>query len=98
MPKWEYMYVQVEAAQNVWKPRYVNGQELADWKHLPQMEIFIDQMGEQEWELFSYCPFWATRYALVKEVDLTIESIQLIFKRPKLGMSPSPGNTGAAPR
>jgi hypothetical protein len=83
MPKWEYTFVRVEEARGMWRPRYVDGEELSDWKHLSSMQVFINEMGEQEWELTSFCPFWSTSYAPMKDVDLTIDYIQLIFKRPK---------------
>ena len=83
MPKWECMHVRVEDAKGMWRPRYINGQETSDWKRASSMEVFISEMGEQEWELVSFCPFWSTRSSLTKPADLTVVFIQLIFKRPK---------------
>ncbi len=59
MQKWEYNFVRCEfptlLGTRRWedfKPRYVNGQELSDWKH-GDLCGFISWMGDQGWELVS---------------------------------------------
>ena len=68
MQKWEYLYVGVD--YNSDKPRYINGQELRDWKRQPHISVFMNQMGEQGWELVAFFNPSATVSPMV-------------FKRPK---------------
>ena len=49
MQKWEYLRVRED-----WeRPRWVNQQELPDWRKMPLMHTFISDLGEQGWELVS---------------------------------------------
>ncbi len=55
--KWEYLSVtlsytgrQVEG-QAEFLPRWVNGQELENWQHIPHYTTFLNQLGEEGWEL-----------------------------------------------
>jgi hypothetical protein len=34
-----------------YRPRYVNGQELRDWKKAPPIHEYLNQLGEEGWEL-----------------------------------------------
>jgi hypothetical protein len=49
MQKWEYIYMIVSYLQT--QPRYINGQELKNWKTMPEMWTHLNQLGEQGWEL-----------------------------------------------
>lgn len=59
------------------KPRYVNGQELPDWK---QGDIcgFISWMGDQGWELVS-----VPSEVLGGSTGTAVVAYHLVFKRPK---------------
>ena len=47
MQKWEYQ--EITTFEN--KVRYVNGQELRDWKKGPHYMVYLNQLGMQGWEL-----------------------------------------------
>ncbi len=78
MQKWEYTFVLCEETQEVWRPRYVNLQELEDWENGSTMIEFSNQLGEQGWELVSSNAVLTTT---IHGVQLT--SLRMIFKRPK---------------
>ncbi len=78
MQQWEYSFVDCEETQAVWRPRYVNQQELGDWENGSTMIEFSNQLGEQGWELVSSNVVMTTT---IRGVQLT--SIRMIFKRPK---------------
>ena len=46
MQKWEYTFVLCEETQEVWRPRYVNLQELEDWENGSTLIEFSNQLGE----------------------------------------------------
>lgn len=54
MQKWEYLYVELDAAPrgmiSVKVPHFMNGYELQNWQgiHLPS---YINQLGDDGWEL-----------------------------------------------
>ncbi len=53
MQKWEYLYAQIETGtflQGPSKIRYLNGQELHNWKE-SSLEDVLAGLGEQGWEL-----------------------------------------------
>ena len=51
MPKpWEYMEV-VFRDYGGYRPRYVNGEEQIGWKQAPLIHEYLNQLGEQGWEL-----------------------------------------------
>ena len=49
-PAWEYMEV-VFRDYDGYRPRYINGQEQPGWKRLPVIREYLNQLGEQGWEL-----------------------------------------------
>jgi hypothetical protein len=53
MQKWEYLTIQVEFPNGAnAAPRFINGQELRDWKKIP-LHSLISQLGEDGWEMTS---------------------------------------------
>lgn len=70
---WEYLEVVSDYDPRVgwWKPlpRWVNGEELPDWKKGPSLSKHINELGGQGWELVG----------TVSRINPS-----LIFKRPKL--------------
>ncbi len=48
--RWEYMEV-VFRDYGGYRPRYVNGQEQAGWKRAPVIHEYLNQVGEEGWEL-----------------------------------------------
>lgn len=67
MQKWEYISVEIEDGH----PRYVNGQELRDWKRLG-MHDFSNRLGDEGWELVSASVIGMGKYQ------------QRVFKRTRL--------------
>jgi hypothetical protein len=51
MPKWEYLEVRFYFERDAWRPRLINDQELRDWKRGPSRIEFLNQLGDQGWEL-----------------------------------------------
>lgn len=47
---WEYMEV-VFRDYGGYRPRFVNGRELSNWKKAPLIYKYLNQLGEQGWEL-----------------------------------------------
>ena len=86
MTSWEYLFVRVDETNGVWKPSIVNREELVDWKNGPLVEQFIMNMGDEGWELVSFCPVYVdTRYGpVILYGGVKVDWIQVIFKRPKL--------------
>jgi hypothetical protein len=83
--RWEYLFVSCEWGE-VWRPRYVNQQEQAEWEIGPTMDQFARQLGEQGWELVSFAP--VTLVGGKGDLSgLTIETnystIEMAFKRPR---------------
>ena len=78
LQKWEYLFVLCEDTKEAWRPRYVNGQELRDWKRGSSQHEFSNQMGEQGWELVSSDLVLTSNYGQVG-----LNAIRMIFKRPK---------------
>jgi len=67
--QWEYRIVNFQDYRG-WKPRFVNDEELSGWKQLPDMPVYINQMGLEGWEMSGASN--AGRHQL-----------QVFFKRPK---------------
>lgn len=72
--QWEYLLVSCQEYRG-WRPRYVNGQELADWMKAPAIHDYVNQLGEEGWELTS-ASGGQSLYGLT-------DRHQLYFKRPK---------------
>jgi hypothetical protein len=72
--QWEYLLVSCQEYRG-WRPRYVNGQELADWMQAPAIHDYVNQLGEEGWELTS-ASSGQSLYGLT-------DRHQLYFKRPK---------------
>ncbi len=48
--RWECLIVSFQNYRG-WRPRFINGDEVADWARGPAMHEFISQMGEEGWEV-----------------------------------------------
>lgn len=48
--KWEYMEV-VFRDYGGYRPRFVNGEEQGGWKRAPLIHDYLNQVGEEGWEL-----------------------------------------------
>ncbi len=72
--RWEYLVVSFHE-QNGWHARFINGHELDNWPHGPQLHHVLDQLGEDGWELVN----------IVKSEPLygTMDRLQAFFKRVK---------------
>ena len=50
--QWELLLVSFQEYKG-WRPRYVNGEELADWMDAPVIQDYATQLGQEGWELAS---------------------------------------------
>lgn len=50
LPEWEYAVVTFQDYRG-WRPRYFDGLELEDWMGGPLVHEYLEQMGEEGWEL-----------------------------------------------
>ena len=73
MQKWEYLFIGADYDEGVVRPIYVNDQPLPDWKKGPTLSVYVNQLGEQGWELVA---------APYTERGGTASTPRLIFKRP----------------
>ncbi len=77
MQKWDYLFIVVDS-ENVHdpgRPRYVNGQELPNWKQGQSIFGVMNQLQWQGWELVS----GGLGYPIKKQLSQN----PIIFKRPK---------------
>jgi hypothetical protein len=90
--KWEYLTVGFDVTPEGTKPRTMNNRELSNWQQGPGLYEFINELGEQEWELVAHIPLTFTQsgaqfslgpFAAGRERVSTRLLIQSIFKRPK---------------
>lgn len=49
-PTWEYMSVRFRDYRG-WRPRHVNGSELSGWKKGPLIEEYLNELGQDGWEM-----------------------------------------------
>ena len=70
MTKWEYLIIQPSEHRNVDKPWTVNGRELRNWKKGPDIYDYINQLGDEGWEL-------------VNVASAAYIGMRYCFKRPK---------------
>ena len=79
VPKWEYLFVEVEEERRIPRPVTINGELLDDWKKGPSIYEFAEQLGADGWEL-------VTAHGGEKGV-----LVGLIFKRQSFEGAPRPG-------
>lgn len=72
--RWEYLTVSLQEYRG-WRPRYINGQEIRNWAQAPVIHEYLEQLGEDNWELVAA----ASGKALYGSSD----TYQLFFKRAK---------------
>ena len=51
VPKWEYLFVEVDEDKHVPRPATFNGEPLENWKKGPSIFDFSNQLGGEGWEL-----------------------------------------------
>ncbi len=51
MQQWEYLTVVFDGANRELRPRWVDDKELPDWKKGPTRYEYLNQLGNQGWEL-----------------------------------------------
>jgi hypothetical protein len=85
MRKWEYMFVVAETlgsyGEEIWRPRWVNGEELQDWKRGQGLHKFCNQIGGEGWELVQVGPGGDRGYTLGATSMVGVSPLPLIFKR-----------------
>lgn len=72
--RWEYLVVSLQNYRG-WRPRFINGQEIRNWAHAPVIHEYVDQLGEDGWELVAA--------SAGKQVYASSDQYQLFFKRAK---------------
>lgn len=71
---WEYLTVSLQDHRG-WRPRYINGQEIRNWTQAPVIHEYLEQLGEDNWELVAA--------ASGKPLYGSSDTYQLFFKRAK---------------
>jgi hypothetical protein len=51
MQKWEYLFIEASWEKRIIRPRYHNNKEIPDWKSLPEIHEYLNQLGTEGWEL-----------------------------------------------
>lgn len=86
MQKWEYMFVVAEThgswGEEVWRPRWVNGAEIDDWKKSPTLHKFCNRVGSEGWELVQIGPGGDRGYTMGATSMAGVSPLPLVFKRP----------------
>jgi hypothetical protein len=79
MQKWEYLFLTVFRVGDVWKVGIVNGKEIPKWIQGVSLYDFVNERGEEGWELISasFSPIFTD----LAHVDS--EDYRLVMKRPK---------------
>lgn len=72
--RWEYLVVSLQNYRG-WRPRFINGQEIRNWAQAPVIHEYVDQLGEDGWELVAA--------SAGKQVYGASDQYQLYFKRAK---------------
>lgn len=49
-PRWEYLVVSFQEYKG-WRPRYRNGEKIANWEDQPLLHDYLNQLGAEGWEL-----------------------------------------------
>ncbi|HEX9016632.1 MAG TPA: hypothetical protein VF960_11640 [Chloroflexota bacterium] len=85
MHKWEYTFVVAEPygayGEEVWRPRWVNGEELPDWKKGEGLQKFCNRLGSEGWEMVQIGPGGDRGYTLGATSMAGVSPLPLIFKR-----------------
>ncbi len=77
MQKWEYLVVNFFGNKDEAHPRFVNDEELKDWKNGPKLSQFCNERGEEGWEMVSM--------AITSNHFGEVLESRAVFKRPKGG-------------
>jgi len=51
--KWEYLVLVSQLSGERVRPRFVNGKELENWDEGPGLPEYLNQLGDEGWELAS---------------------------------------------
>ncbi len=97
MQKWEYLTIVAyySKADQQWHPRYEQGQEIPNWERTLNVNLYLNSLGDQGWELVSetyinevygygYSYFWTDAEASklqqkLREMDSTFELVGAAF-------------------
>jgi hypothetical protein len=89
--KWEYLFLTLARLPGglfrrggAWKVRFVNGEELANWKDGPRFYEYCNQLGEEGWEMvsLSYAPVFGEVWQGFGG-GVARENFRIVLKRPK---------------
>ncbi len=85
MQKWEYMFVVAEThgtwGEEVWRPRWVNGVEVHDWRKGPGLNQFCNDKGREGWELVQIGPGGDRGYTVGATSMVGVSPLPMVFKR-----------------
>ena len=48
--RWEYLVISFQEYRG-WRPRYRNGEKIANWEDQPLLHDYLNQLGAEGWEL-----------------------------------------------
>lgn len=71
--RWEYLVVSFQEYKG-WRPRYRNGEKIANWEEQPLLHDLLNQLGAQGWEM--------TGASAGRALYGSRDEYQIYFKRP----------------
>ncbi len=84
MQRWEYLFVRCgDVFVEDWRPRFINGRELEDWRNGPTVIEYCREAGLRGWELIAFSPGQT--------------GLSIVFKRPCQRSSPLRAEKQAQP-
>ena len=69
MKTWEYLFVICDYRKHLAMPRYINDEEIDEWKKKSSISEFANQKGREGWELIS-ADNTAQEYIFKREIIL----------------------------
>ena len=72
--RWEYVFITCGYSAGLWRPQFINGNQVANWQLGPAIHDYANQLGDEGWELAN------TTFVALHSGE---QSYRLIFKRQK---------------
>ena len=86
MQRWEYLFVVAEPhgawGEEIWRARWVNGEELPNWRKGPTLHEYANRLGQEGWELVQVGPGGDRGYTLGAASSVGVSPLPMLFRRP----------------